>query len=84
MAEAGKTQTATTDEDMKVAETTAIFSNKLYVTMMPTGAKITFAETLRSGNSDIVKPRTAVFLQIQDVIGLRDLLNSLDISMEVH
>ncbi len=80
MAQAGQTHGVSADEDQKIAETAAIFANKLYVTMTPMGAKITFAEMLRSGQRDIVVPRSAVFLQLQDVVALRELLNSLDIT----
>lgn len=76
MSKIGKTQAATQEEDLLIGETPAIFSNKLYLTRVPLGLKITFAETFRVGREDKVRPRTSIFLQHQDVLALYNLLET--------
>ncbi|MCY3673038.1 MAG: hypothetical protein OXH14_18415 [Alphaproteobacteria bacterium] len=66
-------QSASAEEEARLGETPAIFSNKVYVTPMPGGARITFAETRPSGE-DAASPRVAVFLQHADLAVLRRLL----------
>ena len=80
----GKPAAATHEEDAKIGETPATFANKLYLTSMPLGVKITFAETYRVGKVNKVEPRAAVFLQHQDVLALRQLLESMPTKVEVR
>lgn len=67
-------QSASSEEEARIAETPAIFANKVYVSPMPGGAKITFAETRRTSGEDTASPRVAVFLQQGDLTVLRRLL----------
>ena len=66
---------ASPDEEARIAETPAVFANKVYVSPMPGGAKITFAETRRVSGEDRASPRAAVFLQQADLAVLRRLLD---------
>lgn len=68
-------QSASTEEETRIAETPAVFANKVFVSPMPGGAKITFAETRRVSGADRVSPRAAVFLQHTDLAALRRLLD---------
>ena len=68
-------QSASPEEEARIAETPAVFANKVYVSPMPGGAKITFAEARRISGEDRVSPRAAVFLQHADLAVLRRLLD---------
>ena len=68
-------QSATPEEEARIAETSAVFANKVYVSPMPGGAKITFAEARRVSGEDRASPRAAVFLQHADLAVLRRLLD---------
>lgn len=71
MDERNAPQSASAEEEVRIAEVPAVFANKIYVSPMAGGAKITFAEA-RSGES---APRVAVFLQHTDLAVLRRLLD---------
>lgn len=60
---------------MRIAETPAAFANKVYISPMPGGAKITFAEARLVSDEDRASPRAAVFLQHPDLAVLRRLLD---------
>ena len=68
-------QSASAEEEARIAETPAVFGNKVYVSPMPGGAKITFAEARRTSGQDMASPRVAVFLQHADLAVLRQLLD---------
>ena len=68
-------QSASPEEEARIAETPAVFANKVYVSPMPGGAKITFAEARRVSGEDRASPRAAVFLQHADLAVLRRLLD---------
>ena len=68
-------QSASPVEEARIAETPAVFANKVYVSPMPGGAKITFAEARRGSGEDRASPRVAVFLQHADLASLRGLLD---------
>ncbi len=68
-------QPASPDEETRIAETPAVFANKIYVSPLPGGAKITFAEARRVSGKDRASQRTAVFLQHADLAVLRRLLD---------
>ena len=59
------------DKETRIGETPAVFANKVYVSPMKGGAKITFAETQRMSGGDRASPRVAVFLQHADLAALR-------------
>ena len=75
MNEPNAPQTASPEEETRIAETPAVFANKVYVSPMPGGAKITFAEARRVSGEDRASPRVAVFLQHADLAVLRSLLD---------
>ena len=68
-------QSVSAEEEARIAETPAVFANKVFVSPMPGGAKITFAEARRTSGEDLASPRVAVFLQHADVAALRRLLD---------
>lgn len=68
-------QSATTEEEARIGEVPAVFSNKVYVSPLPGGAKITFAEARRGSSKELASPRVAVFLQHADLAVLRRLLD---------
>ena len=68
-------QSASTEEEARIGETPAVFANKVYVSPMPGGAKITFAEARRTSGDELASPRVAVFLQHADLLALRRLLD---------
>lgn len=68
-------QFASAAEEAQIAETPAAYANKVYVSPMPGGAKITFAEARRVSGEDRASPRTAVCLQHADLDALRRLLD---------
>ena len=68
-------QSASPDEETRIAETPALFANKVYVSTMPGGAKITFAEARRVSGEDRASPLAAMFLQHADLAVLRRLLD---------
>ena len=68
-------QQASQEEEARIGETPAIFANKVYVSPLPGGAKITFAEACRASGEDRASPRVAVFLQHADLAALRRLLD---------
>ena len=68
-------QSASAKEEARIGETLAVFANKVYVSPMPDGAKITFAESQRVSGTDRASPRVAVFLQQADLATLRRLLD---------
>ena len=67
-------QNVTEAEMAIVDQQPAIFANKIYVTMLPAGARIVFCEHLVRKPDDLPHPRTAVFLQYADLLTLHDLL----------
>ncbi|MCY4550987.1 MAG: hypothetical protein OXC28_21725 [Defluviicoccus sp.] len=75
MSERDAPQSASPQEETRIAETPAVFANKVYVSPMPGGAKITFAEARRVSGEDLASPRAAVFLQHADLAVLRRLLD---------
>ena len=68
-------QSASAEEETRIGETPAVFANKVYVSPMAGGAKITFAEARRTSGEDRASPRVAVFLQNADLAALRRLLD---------
>ena len=66
---------ASAEEEARIGETPAVFANKVYVSPMPGGAKITFAESQRVSGADRASPRVAVFLQHADLAALRQLID---------
>ena len=70
-------QPASPEEEARIGETPAIFANKVYVSPLPGGAKITFAEALRVPGKNEASPRVAVFLQHADLAILHRLLDSM-------
>ena len=76
MVEQEMPQAVSPEEDARVGATPATFANKLYITPMAGGAKITFAETQRVAGKDEVWPRVAVFLQHADLAALHRLLDA--------
>ena len=76
MSEQDTPQAVSPEEDARIGATPAIFANKLYITMMAGGAKITFAEAQRVAGGDEVWPRVAVFLQRADLAALHRLLDA--------
>ncbi|MDE0173013.1 MAG: hypothetical protein OYH76_19215 [Defluviicoccus sp.] len=76
MNESDAPQSASPEEEARIAETPAVFANKVYVLPMPGGgAKITFAEARRLSGEDRASPRAAMFLQHADLAVLRRLLD---------
>ena len=69
-------QAVSPEEDARIGATPATFANKLYLTPMAGGAKITFAETQRVAGGDQVWPRVAVFLQHADLVAMHRLLDA--------
>ena len=55
-------RSASAEEEARIGEVPAVFANKVYVSPMPGGAKITFAEARRTSGEDRASPRVAVFL----------------------
>ena len=68
-------QSASAEEEARIGEMPAVFANKVYVTRLPGGAKITFAEARQTQGGDRASPRAAVFLQDADLAALRRLLD---------
>ena len=66
---------ASPEDEARIGETPAVFANKIYVTPLAGGARITFAETRRVSGKDKAVPRAAVFLQHADLDALRRLLD---------
>ena len=56
-------QQATQEEEARIGETPAIFSNKVCVSPMPGNEKISFAEARQASGEDLESPRVTVFLQ---------------------
>ncbi len=68
-------QSVSPDEEARVGEIPAVFANKVFVSPLPGGAKITFAEARRASGEHGSSPRMAVFLQHADLVALRRLLD---------
>ncbi len=68
-------RSASAEEEARIAETPAVFANKVFVSPQPGGAKITFAEARRASGEELASPRVAVFLQHADLAALRRLLD---------
>ena len=68
-------RSASAAEEARIAETPAVFANKVFVSPQPGGAKITLAEARRTSGEDLASPRVAVFLQHSDLAALRRLLD---------
>ena len=49
-------QAASAEEETRIGETPAVFANKVYVSPVAGGAKITFAETQRVSGADRASP----------------------------
>ena len=60
-------QSVSAEEEARIAETPAVFANKVFVSPQPGGAKITFAEARRATGENLASPRVAVFLQHADL-----------------
>lgn len=75
MNERDASQSASAEEEARIAETPAIFANKDYVSPLPGGAKITFAKARRVLGEGRASPRAAVFLQHADLAVLCRLLD---------
>ena len=56
-------QSASPEEEARIADTPAVFANKVYISPTPDGAKITLAEARRVSDEDRASPHAAVFLQ---------------------
>lgn len=69
-------RSASAEEEARIGEMPAVFVNKVYVSPMAGGAKITFAEARRASGEDRASPRMAVWLQHADLAALRRLLDS--------
>ena len=68
-------RSASAEEEARIAETPAVFANRVFVSPKPGGAKITFAEARRTCGEDLASPRVAVILQHVDPAALRRLLD---------
>lgn len=68
-------RSASAEEEARIAETPALFANKVFVSPLPGGARITFAEARRTSGEDLASPRVAVFHQHADLAALRRLLD---------
>lgn len=68
-------RSASPEEETRIGEAPAVFANKVYVSSMPGGVRITFAEARRVSGEDLVSARVAVFLQHGDLAVLRRLLD---------
>ncbi|MCY4557705.1 MAG: hypothetical protein OXF79_15245 [Chloroflexi bacterium] len=68
-------QSASAEEEARIAETPAVFANKVFVWTQPGGAKITIAEARRTSGEGLASPRVAVFLRHADLAALRRLLD---------
>ena len=68
-------RSASAEEEARIAETPALFANKVFVSPQPGGAKITIAEARRMSGEELASPRVAVFLQHADIAALRRLLD---------
>ena len=64
-------QSASAEEEARIAETRAVFANKVFVSPQPGGAKITFAVARRTSSEKLASARVAVFLQHADPAALR-------------
>ena len=69
------TQSTSPEEEARIAETPAVFANKVYVSPMPGGATITFAEARRVSGENRASPRAAMFLQHAVLAVLRQLFD---------
>ena len=68
-------QSASAAEEALIGEIPAVFVNKVFVSPMPGGAKITFAEARRAAGEDGAAARVAVYLHHGDLAALRRLLD---------
>ena len=68
-------RSASPEEEAGIGEMPAIFANKVYISPLPGGARITFAEAHRASGQERASPRVAVFLQSADLAALRSLLD---------
>ena len=68
-------RSASAEEEARIAETPAVFANKVFVSPQAGGAKITFAEAWRASGEELASPRVAVFLQHADLAALHRLLD---------
>jgi len=66
---------ASPEDEARIGETPAVFANKIHVSPLPGGARITFSDTRRVSGEDRSVPRAAVFLQHADLTALRQLLD---------
>ena len=67
-------QSASLEEEARIAETPAIFANKVHVLTLPDEVKITFAEPRRFPGEDRPSLRVPVILQHADLAALHRLL----------
>lgn len=70
-----KKTTVSDPENKAILNQPALFVNKLYLTKVPSGAKVTFAEINSSAPGE-VSTRASVFLQHADLFALHDLIGS--------
>ena len=54
-------RSASVEEEARITETPAVFANKVFVSLRPGGAKITFAEARRMSGENLASPRVAVY-----------------------
>ena len=71
MKEPDAPRSASAEEEARIAETPAVFANKVFVSPQPGGAKIAFAEARRASCENLASPRVAVFPQHADLAVLR-------------
>ena len=62
MNEPDEPQSASEEEEARIAQTPAVFANKVFVSSQPAGAKIIFAQGRRTSGEELASPRVAVFL----------------------
>ena len=68
-------QSASAEEEARIAGTSAVFAGGVFVSSMPGGAKIAFAKARGASGEHPASPRAAVFLQHADLAALRRLLD---------
>ena len=72
----------TPEEELMIGETSAVLSNKFYVTSTSYGTKITFAEGFFVGGEHQLRSRCAVYLSPDNIRALHQLLGPIVEQME--
>ena len=62
------------EEDALIGQTPAVYANKVYLTAVPEGFKLTFAEQYPVGGTLQSKERFAVFMLLRDFLSMFQLL----------